>query len=133
MKQWSNLPRPRLHTPADLVVLRWVLRWQASGYDSWLWCGTLPLANLQPGEFVFFSCYAMVRLVALVSSFLLTLLLFYGLQLQHISPHSFVLVAIFIHFCEMFIGMRPSVPLFKLFHMLRWAKKGMNSINTYYF
>jgi hypothetical protein len=68
-----------------------------------------------------------------VSSFLLMLLEFYGLQLQHLSPHSFILVAIFIHFCEMFIGVRPSIPLFRLFHVLRWAGKGTNPIGTYYF
>jgi hypothetical protein len=42
--------------------------------------------------FVFFSCYATSSLVPLVSSFLLTLLEFYEFQLQHLSPHSFVLV-----------------------------------------
>jgi hypothetical protein len=42
-------------------------------------------------------------------------------------------VVIFIHFCEMFVGMRPSIPIFQLFHVLRWAGKGMNLIGTYYF
>jgi hypothetical protein len=47
-----------------------------------------------------------------VSSFLPTLLEFYEIQLQHLSPHSFILVAIFVHFCEMFVGVQPSIPLF---------------------
>jgi hypothetical protein len=68
-----------------------------------------------------------------VSPFLLTLLEFYRIQLQHLSPHSFVLVAIFVHLCEMFVGVRPSIPLFQLFHILRWAGKGTNLIGTYYF
>jgi hypothetical protein len=42
-------------------------------------CDTLPLTNLQPGEFVYFSCYAMAGLVPPMSSFLFTLLEFYGL------------------------------------------------------
>jgi hypothetical protein len=42
-------------------------------------------------------------------------------------------VAIFVHFCEMFICVRPSVTLFRLFHTLRWARKVMNPISTYYF
>jgi hypothetical protein len=71
---------PPPHT-GHLVVLRWVLGWQAPGYDSWLWCGALLLANLKLREFFFFSCYAMARLVPLVPSFLLTLLELYGLQL----------------------------------------------------
>jgi hypothetical protein len=47
-------------------------------------CGTLPLINLQPGEFIYFSCYTMAGLVMLVSSFLFVLLEFYRLQLQHL-------------------------------------------------
>jgi hypothetical protein len=47
-----------------------------------------------------------------VSSFLFMLLEFYGLQLQHLSSHSLILVAIFIHFYEMFVYVRPSVTLF---------------------
>jgi hypothetical protein len=42
---------------------------------------TSPLINLQPGEFIYFSCYAVTRLVPLVSSFFFTLLEFYGLHL----------------------------------------------------
>jgi hypothetical protein len=103
------------------------------GYDGWLRCGTLPLVNLRPGEFIFFSCCAMVGLVPPVSSFLLMLLEFYELQLQHLSPHPFVLVVIFINFCEMFVRVWPSVPLFWMFHVLRWARKGTNPVGTYYF
>jgi hypothetical protein len=90
---------------------------------------------LQPSaeEFIFFASYAAAGLMPSVSSFLLTLLEFYGLQLQHLSPHSFVLVVIFVHFYEMFISVQPSIPLFRLFHVLRWAGKGMNLICTYYF
>jgi hypothetical protein len=40
---------------------------------------TLPLINLQPGEFVYFSCYALAGLVPPVSSFIFTLLEFYEL------------------------------------------------------
>jgi hypothetical protein len=61
------------------------------------------------------------------------LLEFYGIQLQHLSPHSFIMVAIFVHFCEMFVGVRLSAPLFWLFHVLHWAGKGMNLIHPYYF
>jgi hypothetical protein len=71
--------------------------------------------------------------VSPVSSFLFTLLEFYGLQLQHLSLHSLILVAIFVHLCEMFICMRPSVSLFRLFHMLQWSGKGSGLIDAYYF
>jgi hypothetical protein len=64
----------------------------------------VPLANLAPGDFVFFSAYALAGLVPPVSSFFLMLLEFYELQLQHLSPNSITLVAIFIHLYEMFMG-----------------------------
>jgi hypothetical protein len=71
--------------------------------------------------------------VPTVSSFLFTLLEFYGLQLQHLSLHSLILVATFIHFCEMFVCVRSSISLFRLFHVLRWSRKGSCLIGTYYF
>jgi hypothetical protein len=94
---------------------------------------TLPLINLQPKEFVYFSCYAAVGLVPSVSSFRFTLLEFYGLQLQHLSSHSLILVVIFIHVCEMFVCVQPSVTLFWTFHVLRWFMKGSDLIGSYYF
>jgi hypothetical protein len=70
-------------------------------------CDTFLLINLQPGEFIFLSCYTVAGLVPPPSSFLFTLLEFYGLQLQHLSPLSLILLVIFIHFCEMFVCVRP--------------------------
>jgi hypothetical protein len=110
-----------------------VLGWQLLGFNGWMQCGTLPLINLQPRESIFFTCYATAGLVPPVSSFLFSLLEFYRLQLQHMSPHSLVLVAIFVHFCEMFVCVRSSVSLFRLFHVLRWSGKGSSLIDAYYF
>jgi hypothetical protein len=129
----SNLSRSCFCSPTNLEALRRVLGWQASGYKVWLRYGVGSPLNLRPREFGFFACYATAGLVPPVSSFLFTLLEFYGLQLKHLSPHSFVLVAIFIHFCKMFVDVRLSIPLFWLFRVLCWAEKGTNLIDTYYF
>jgi hypothetical protein len=74
----------------------------------------------------------MAGLLPPVSSFLFMLLELYGLQLQHLSPDSTVLVAIFIDFCEMFICVPLLVTLFRMFHMLRWSRKGSGLNSTYY-
>jgi hypothetical protein len=58
-----------------------------------------------------------------LSSFFLVLLEHYRLRLEHLSPHSIMLVAIFDHFGEMFVGVRQSVRLFRRFHVLRPANK----------
>jgi hypothetical protein len=75
----SNLPHSLLRIEDDLRRLRRVLGWQSSGFDGWMRCGTLPLINLQPGGLVFFTYYAVAGLVQPVSSFLFTMLEFYGL------------------------------------------------------
>jgi hypothetical protein len=96
-------------------------------------CKSIPLNDLKPGEFVFFTSYALAGLAFLASSFLFTLLEYYDLQLQHISPHSLALVAIFIHFGEMFICVWPSVHLFQHFHMLQSSRRSPTPLSAYYF
>jgi hypothetical protein len=70
------------------------------------------LSLAQRGDFIYFLAYALAGLVSLLSSFFLVLLEHYGLQLQHLSLHSITLVVICAHFCEMFVGVQPSVCLF---------------------
>jgi hypothetical protein len=33
----------------------------------------------------------------------------FGLQLQHLTPHSILQAAIFVHLCEMFVGVPPAL------------------------
>jgi hypothetical protein len=44
------------------------------------------------------------------------LLEYYGLQLQHLSPNSIALVAIFVHLCEMYMGYAIGVTVPALLH-----------------
>jgi hypothetical protein len=50
-----------------------------------------------------------------ISSFLVLVLEAYG----YLSPHSIVTLAAFVHLCEMFVGVRPSVMLLHHFIILR--------------
>jgi hypothetical protein len=78
------------------------------------------LDGLWSCEFIFFTSYALSRLVlSFSSSFFFTLLEICGLQLHHLSPHSITLVAIFVHLYEMYVGVWPSMRLFLLFHVMR--------------
>jgi hypothetical protein len=90
------------------------------------------LSLAQPSDFVYFSSYALAGLVLPLSSFLV-LLEHYELQLQHLSPHSITLVVVFAHFCEMFVGVRPSVHLFRWFHVLHPVNKQPPRLGGYYF
>jgi hypothetical protein len=88
---------------------------------------------LQSDEFIFFTVYALSRLVLPFSSFFFTLLEWYGLQLHHMLLHSIMLVVIFIHLYEMYVGVQPSVHLFRLFHVVRSSGKRASPIGSYYF
>jgi hypothetical protein len=67
-------------------------------------CGVVPLGDLRSGEFIFFSSYALSGLVL---------------------PFSY--------FCEMYVGVRPSMHLFRLFHVMRSFRKRASLIGDYYF
>jgi hypothetical protein len=96
-------------------------------------CGTFPLDGLRSSEFIFFTSYALSGLVLPFSSLFFTLLETYDLQLYHLSPHSIALVAIFVHLYEIYVGVQPSVRLFRLFHVLRYSRKRASPIGGYYF
>jgi hypothetical protein len=70
-------------------------------------CRRYPLGDLTAGEFVLFTSYISCGLALPISSFLLLLLEEFGLQLQHLTPHSILQAAIFVHLCDMFIGVAP--------------------------
>nr|ABA99806.1 retrotransposon protein, putative, unclassified [Oryza sativa Japonica Group] len=68
-----------------------------------------------PGRSVFFLPFAMAGLVPPFSSFYMDVLEFYDLQMAHLTPNAVMTLAIFAHLCEMFIGVRPSLRLFRWF------------------
>jgi hypothetical protein len=96
----TGLLPSRFRTNDDLARLRRLLGWQAAEHDGRMRCRSIPLTDLQPDKFVFFTSYALAGLAFSMSSFLFMLLEYYDLQLQHLSPHSLMLVAIFVHFCD---------------------------------
>nr|ABA99911.1 retrotransposon protein, putative, unclassified [Oryza sativa Japonica Group] len=68
-----------------------------------------------PGRSVFFLSFAMAGLVPPFSNFFMDVLEFYDLQMAHLTPNAIMTLAIFAHLCEMFIGVRPSLQLFRWF------------------
>jgi hypothetical protein len=106
---------------------------QAPGLAPKLKHGVTSLANMGPRDFIFFAVYALAGLVPPPSSFFLKLLEYYGIQLQHLSPNSIMLVVIIVHFCEMFMGVRPSVWLFWRFFVIKATSQHSPLIGSYYF
>jgi hypothetical protein len=94
--------------------------------------GSSSLNDLVAGELVLFNSYITCGLAPPISFFLL-LLEEFGLQLQHLTPHSILLVSVFIHFMEMFVGVRSCVTIFKHFYTLVGSGRSKCAIGAYYF
>jgi hypothetical protein len=129
----TELPPSRFKMMASLSSLRRLMGWQAPGLAPKLKHGAASLANMRPRDFIFFVAYALARLVPQLSSFFLTPLEYCGLQLQHLSPNSIALVAIFVHLCEMFMRVQLSVRLFRRFFILKAVSQRPPLIGGYYF
>jgi hypothetical protein len=84
-------------------MVRCLLGWIALELARKIRAGSSSLDDLVAGEFVLFNSYITYRLAPLISSFFFLLLEEFGLQLQHLTPHSILLVSVFIHFMEMFM------------------------------
>jgi hypothetical protein len=95
--------------------------------------GKIPVRDLAAGEFILFNSYIMCGLVPPFSSFFLLLLEKFGLQLQHLTPHSVLLVAVFAHFMEMLVGVRPCTTIFRHFYALVGTGRCKHEVGAYYF
>ena len=84
---------------------------------------SFPPATDRPGCIVLFTSFVVAGLVPPFSTFFLQILETFGLQLVHLSPNSVVILAVFAHLCEIFVGVPPSVTLFWHFFVLRSARK----------
>ena len=130
----ASLARPRhFQTKEDLNTVRRLLGWSAQETAWGIRAGSVPLGDLRAGEFVLFISHISTGLGLPISSFLLLLLEDFGLQLQHLTPHSLLLTSIFIHLCEMFVGVRPCIILFRHFFVLVKSGKGKDEVGAYYF
>jgi hypothetical protein len=92
-----------------------------------------PLGELAVGEFVLFVSYLSCGLALPISPFFMLLLEDFGLQLQHLTPHSILKAAIFAHLCKMFVGVASCTSLFRHFFVLVKSGKAKDHLSAYYF
>jgi hypothetical protein len=116
-----------------LNLVRGLLGWSTSGLTGRIRVSSAPLGDLAAGEFVLFTSYISCGLALPISPFFLLLLEEFGHQLQHLMPHSILQVAIFVHLCEMFVGVAPCTSLFRYFFVLVKSRKTRDHIGAYYF
>jgi hypothetical protein len=116
-----------------LNLVRGLLGWSVLGLAGRIRVGAAPLGDLATGEFVLFTSYISYGLALPILPFFLLLLEEFGLHLQHLTPHSVLQAAIFVHLCEMFVGVAPYTSLFRHFFVLVKSGKTRGHIGAYYF
>jgi hypothetical protein len=116
-----------------LNLVRNLLGWSAPGLAGRIRAVAAPLGDLAAREFVLFVSYLSRGLALVISPFFLLLLEEFGLQLQHLTPHSILQAAIFVHLYEMFVGVAPYTSLFCHFFVLVKSGKAMDHLGAYYF
>jgi hypothetical protein len=101
----AMLVRPdHFQSEEALNTVRRLLGWGTPAFAGRIQAGTTPLGGLAAEDFVLFVSYLFCGLALPISPFFLLLLEEFRLQLQYLTPHSILQVAIFVHFCEMFVG-----------------------------
>jgi hypothetical protein len=78
----------RFQSEDALNLVRGLLGWSAPGLAGRIQAGAAPLSDLAAGEFVLFASYISYGLALPISPFFLLPLEEFGLQLQHLMPHS---------------------------------------------
>jgi hypothetical protein len=113
--------------------VRSLLGWSALGLAGRIRADAAPLGDLAAEEFMMFVSYLSSGLALPISPFFLLLLEEFGLQLQHLTPHSILQAAIFVHLCGMFVGVAPCTSLFCHFFVLVKSGKARDHLGAYYF
>jgi hypothetical protein len=130
----ASLVHPeRFQSEGALNLVRHLLGWSTPAFAGRIHAGATPLGDLAAGEFVLFVSYLSCGLALPIAPFFLLLLEELRLQLQHLTPHSILQAAIFIHLCEMFLGVAPSTSLFHHFFVLVKSGKANDHLGAYYF
>jgi hypothetical protein len=130
----ASLVRPvHFQTEEALDMVHRLLGWSVPTFAGRIWAGTTPLGDRAAEEFVLFVSYLSCGLALPISPFFLLLLEQFGLQLQHLTPHSILQVAIFVHLCKMFVGVAAYTSLFRQFFVLVRSRKGKDHLGAYYF
>jgi hypothetical protein len=130
----TSLGHPeRFQSEGALNLVCHLLGWSAPVHAKRICVGATPLGDLAAEEFVLFVSYLSCGLALPISPFFLLLLEEFGLQLQHLMPHSILQAAIFVHLYEMFVGVAPCTSLFCHFFVLVKSGKAKDHLGAYYF
>ncbi|XP_066329795.1 uncharacterized protein [Miscanthus floridulus] len=86
---------------------------------EWRVPGEHRVLALGPGEIVLFVSFVRAGLCLPASVFLHQFLRYFGVSLNHLTPNAVLHLSVFVHLCEAFLGIPPSLSLFRFFFRLK--------------
>jgi hypothetical protein len=86
---------------------------------EWKAPGEHRIPNLKPGEIVLFVPFIKHGLRLLAYHFLHGFLHYFGITLNHLPPNAILHLSIFVHLCKTFLGIPPSITMFRYFFKLK--------------
>jgi len=92
---------------------------QSKDIAEWRAPGEHRVPTLGPGEIVLFVSFVRAGLCLPASAFLHRFLNYFGVTLNHLTPNAVLHLSIFVHLCETFLGIPPSLSLFRFFFRLK--------------
>lgn len=84
------------------------------------------IPSLRPGQIVMFTHFIHMGLGFPASEFFRGFLHFYRLKLNHLCPNTILHMSIFVHLCEVYIGIPPSFTLFRYFFRVKSQPNNQN-------
>ena len=92
---------------------------QSKDIAEWRAPGEHPVPAPGPGEIVLFVSFVHARLCLPASAFLHRFFNYFGVTLNHLTPNVVLHLSVFVHLCETFLGIPPSLSLFRYFFRLK--------------
>jgi len=92
---------------------------QGQAFAEWRVPGEHRVPVLVPGEIVLFVSFIHAGLCLPASAFLHQFLDYFGICLNHLAPNAVLHLSVFVHLCEAFLGIPPSLSLFRYFFRLK--------------
>jgi hypothetical protein len=117
---------------ANLEVVQNFLPLAGPNTGGWVRPLTVPVALMEPKEVLSFMSYFYYGLMVPFFVFFPRVLEVYQIHLVHLTPNAILTLAIIAHQCKMFVGVEPSVELFRYFY-LRAPRDNPGVVDAYFF
>jgi hypothetical protein len=92
---------------------------QEKDFADWKVLGQHRVPTPGLGEIVLFISFVQAGLCLPASTFLHRFLHYFDISLNHLIPNAVLHLSVFVHLCEAFIGIVPSISLFRFFFRLK--------------